>query len=63
MEYKLIEIPVNGKKVRAYFPIEADSKIMPLVKEVLISAYLSDMDEKNVWHSFCSKQQKIERNG
>ena len=46
LEYKRIEIPVNGKKVCAHFPkVGADSKIMPLIQEILISSYLNNVNK------------------
>ena len=54
LEYKRIEIPVNGKKIHAHFPnVDTDSKIMPLVHEILISSYLNNIN-KNV--SFVGKE-------
>ena len=53
LEYKRIEIQVNGRKVNAHFPnVDADSKIMTLVKEMLISSYLNNINEKNKNISF-----------
>ena len=47
LEYKRIEIPVNGKKVHAHFPnVDTDSKIMPLIQEILISSYLDSINKK-----------------
>ena len=57
MEYQIIEIPVNGKKVHAHFPkVDADSKIMPLVQEILISSYLNNIDEKNKTVAFVGNE-------
>ena len=44
-EYKRIEISVNGKKVHAHFPnVDTDSETMPLIQEILISSYLSNIN-------------------
>ena len=57
MEYKTIEIPVNGKKVHAHFPkADADSKIMSLVQEILISSYMNSINEKNETVSFVGEE-------
>ena len=54
--YKRIEIPVKGRKVNAHFPnVDADSKIMTLVQEVLISSYLNNINGKNKNVSFVEK--------
>ena len=46
LEYKRIEMQVNGKKVHAHFPnVDTDSNIMTLVKDMMISSYLSNINE------------------
>ena len=48
LEYNRIEILANGRKVHAHFPnVDTDSKIMPLIQEILISSYLNNIN-KNV---------------
>ena len=48
LEYKRVEISVNGRKVHALFPnVGTDSKIMPLIQEILVSSYLNNIN-KNV---------------
>ena len=57
LEYKQIEILVNGKKVRAHFPnVDVDNNIMTLVKDMMILSYLNNTNEINKNASFVEKE-------